>query len=136
EAQVAAEALRKTGQHQAARRYYELAIETEPERAAGYYGLALALALEGKVDAAIPHLQKAVSLDPADADSHLLLGLLLQRAGQEAAASSSLERAAKVHRLDLLTGRSLRGKLATLESVPGLGQAVEAYQARLLTSGE
>lgn len=69
------------GQTASAIECYREAIATEPRLAIAWNGLALALAKQGELDAAIDAAEKLVELEPDDPLSHTNLSRILMQKG-------------------------------------------------------
>ena len=71
---------------------FQKAIETAPESAEGYTGLAKVWIRQEKLDEAIELLQKAVKLDPADPAAYYVLGFALRAVEHNVEAAEAYER--------------------------------------------
>jgi tetratricopeptide (TPR) repeat protein len=107
-------ALARKGNPAEAVRYYNIALQFDPNDVISHGRLALALATLGRIDEAIDQCRIVLKARPDDAEMHSNLGILLESKGQIEQASESYKKAVKIDpnstkardRLDALTQKN------------------------------
>jgi tetratricopeptide (TPR) repeat protein len=114
----------------AALRFYQRALETDPKFPAAQFGLGVVLARSGRPQEAIPYYQAALSSWPDYAEAHYDLGMALGAIGQSEDAAREFTEALRLHPHDPDTHFALAKALLALNRPE---QAAEHYRQGLVS---
>ena len=88
---------RAAGDLTGAKRAYEIALEIDPNFAAGYYNLGMTLKALGRLKDAIAAYQQAIQLNPTYAEAYQNLGVVLLKLGNVPESLAAFGRAIALH---------------------------------------